>query len=49
MFKKTKINLTKFIFIREFISVSSNYYKGYVINLNRRWDEIEWWLTGFNT
>ena len=46
---KKKINLAKYIMLRETIPANSQYYPGYIIVLPRKWKEMEWYLTGFNS
>ena len=46
---KKKINLAKYIMLRETIPANSQYYPGYIIVLPRKWKEMEWWITGFNS
>ena len=43
--KKKKINLAKYIMLRETIPANNQYYPKYIIILPRKWKEIEWWLT----
>lgn len=46
---KKKINLAKYIMLRETIPANYKYYPSYIIVLPREWKEMEWWLTGFNS
>lgn len=44
-----KINLAKYLLLREIFPANIRFFPRYIIVLPRKWKEIEWWLTGYNS
>ena len=49
MYNKKRVNLAKYILLREILPASNKFRQSYYVVLPRDWKEIEWWVTGYNS